>query len=259
MKRPKLTRAKARFASGEHFAMLPRAVMESEAWRYLPDWGKTVTTALAGQYRGSGNGDLSLTKEEARILGVSPEWKLRAGLKIAERAGLIVLTRPGGNVSGGEKKPNLYALGWLPIQHSEKFAVPPGTLLSPPNGWCEWKRPADWAQQIEVERRKAQGKKKPHHTRVGQHAPHGGRDNASFRHTRVERRGQLAASHGGETSRDLGWERDNEAKVRNLFICQPHLSDFDIARALRWKVDPARVAALRQTVFDGDGQVGDVT
>ncbi len=55
MKRPRLTRARARFASGEHFALLPRAVMESEAWRYLPDWAKAVVAALAAQYRGSGN------------------------------------------------------------------------------------------------------------------------------------------------------------------------------------------------------------
>lgn len=245
MKRPKLTRARARFASGEHFAMLPRAVLESDAYRYLPDWAKSVVTALAGQFRGSGNGDLSLTWQEAKTLGVSNEWKLRAGIKLAERTGLCVLTRPGGNVAGGEKKPNLYALGWLPIQHSEKYQTPPGTLLKAPNEWATWKRPDNWLDQIEAERLKAQGKKNPHHTRVEEPAPHGGRGYGNSRRTRVAQGKGFAASHGRETSRDLG--RDREDRVLALINSQPHLTDFDIARAVQWKVDPSRIRMLRES------------
>lgn len=171
MKRSKLLTTKGRYQAGEHFARVPREVLESAAYGTLPDRAKASVFALAGQYRGSRNGDLSLTWREARQLGVSAQWKLRAGLKLAERVGLIELTRPGGNVAGGEKRPTLYALGWLPIEHSDKFTSPPGSTLKALNRWATWERPHDWHLQTKTERRKAQAKKNGH--------PTGGSDRAT--------------------------------------------------------------------------------
>lgn len=53
-------------------------------------------------------------------------------------------------------------------------------------------------------------------------------------------------SHGGATSRDLG--RGLDGKALGLIRSQPHLSDFDVAKALGWKLDPYRVRALREGV-----------
>lgn len=242
MKRSKLDKAKGRYQAGERFALIPRDVLESGAYRALPDWAKAVLVALAGQYKGIANGDLSLTWAEARSLGVSSQWKLRAGIKLAERAGLCDVTRPGGNVAGGEKKATLYALGWLPIAPSEKYENPSGSLLKPLNRWATWARPDDWEVQMTAERRRAQAK--PHPTRVAQPAPPVRSGNALFRHTREDRSDGKAATHGRVTSGDLG--QDAESRVIRLIESQPHLNDFDVAKAVGWRVDPFRVGSLRE-------------
>jgi hypothetical protein len=241
-------RSRHRYQSGEHFALLPCEVLESAAYRALPDWAKPVLVALAGKYRGARNGDISLTWTEARALGVSGEWKLRAGIKLADSVGLIDITRPGGNVAGGEKIPSLYAVGWLPIEPSDKFEQPLGTLLKAANRWANWSRPDDWPERVKAERLRAQGKKR-HHTRVGKLASHVRGDVDCDHNTRAERSNAFLATHVGAISRDLGG--DTEAKVFRLLASQPHLSDFDIAKALNWKIDPHRVRTLRSSQSRG--------
>ena len=236
-------RAKGRYQSGEYFARLPAEVLGSVAYRSLPDFAKVCLIALAGQYRGKGNGDLSLTWSEAHDLGVSTEWKLRAGIRLLDTVGLLEITRPGGNVAGGEKIPTLYALGWLSIPQSEKFESPPGSLLKPLNRWATWNRPDDWSEQIETARRHAQGKLKRHHTREEQVATHGRSDNGKCHVTREEQGKPFIATHGGESSRDIGVRPDVAAL--KLIESQPHLTDFDIAKALKWKIEPGKVQSLR--------------
>ena len=252
MKRRRIDRSIGRYQSGEHFARLPREVLEGAAYRALPDWAKIDVVALAAQYRGARNGDISLTWLEARALGVSSEWKLRAGMKLAVITGLVEITRPGGNVAGGEKEPTLYALGWLPIEKSEKFEAPPGSILKAPDRWATWTRPDDWPTVIEAERRRAQGKKKGHHTRGEQAAPPVRGDKAHSRYTREAQPRNFDATHGGAISRDLG--RGVESRALLLIDSQPHLSDFDIAKALNWKIDAYRVATLREK--SGRGRTG---
>ncbi len=249
MKRSRLHKAKGRYQAGERFALIPRQILESCAYGALPDWAKTALFALAGQFKGAGNGDISLTWAEARSLGISAQWKLRAGIKLAERVGLCDITRLGGNVAGGEKKPTLYALGWLPIAPSDKYENPPGSLLKPLNRWATWTRPDDWEAQVARERHKAQAK--PHYTRGDQAAPPVGCGEGHSHHTREEREYGKAAPHEGVTSRDLG--RDGEIRVLRLIEAQPHLSDFDIAKAIGWKVDPYTIRTLRQAATGESG------
>jgi len=248
MKRGKRSKAQGRYESGETFAIVPSEVMRSEAYLGLPDWAKSVLWALAERYRGSNNGDLALTWPSARSSGVSNEKKLRAGLRLIERTGLIVMTRPGGNVAGGEKKPTLFAVGWRKIDESPKYAVLNGALLNAPNDWARWTRPEDWDAQIKAEWWRAKGDKNPHSTRGAQSAPHAGRDTDAYRTTRGAQQGRSTAPRGGATSRDLGGEREIERTVRDLIVSQSHLSDFDIAVATRWKFDVTRIRAIRQSL-----------
>jgi hypothetical protein len=249
VKRSKLLRNRGRYQPGEHFALVPCQVMESDAYRALPDWAKVPVVALAGQYRGARNGDISLTWREARQLGVSAQWKLRAGLKLAERVGLIDMTRLGGNVAGGEKWPTLYALGWLPIEHSDKFTSPPGSTLKALNRWATWTRPHDWDLQTKTERHKSQAKKNGHPTRVDQTAPPVNSESEPTRHTRGEREHRKPDTHGRVTSRDL--PRGAEISALRLLEAQPHLSNFDVAKAMAWKIDPYRIGVLRQHAESG--------
>lgn len=248
MSRRKRSKAQGRYESGQTFAIVPSEVMHSAAYLSLPDWARTVLWALAERYRGSNNGDLALTWPFARTLGVSNEKKLRAGLRIIERTGLIVMTRPGGNVKGGEKKPTLFALGWRKIDESPKYAVPNGALLNAPNDWARWNRPDDWDATIKTEWRRAKGEKNPHPLRGAESAPHAGCDTDVYRTTRGAQQRRVTAPRGVATSRDLGREREIETAVRGLIVGQPHLSDADIAVAIRWKFDLTRIRAIRQSL-----------
>lgn len=139
------------------FARLPDEVLRSAAYVALPDFAARVLVAVAAKYRGSNNGDLSLTANEARALGVHPEWKLRAGLWTLEAVGLVVSTRRG-MISMGRGVCSLYALGWVQIEASEKYDMPTKVAKPPLNHWAKWHPPADWKRQVDAQRRRAQGK-----------------------------------------------------------------------------------------------------
>lgn len=99
---------------GERYALIPRDVMESDAYRALPDWCVRVLVALAVQYYGSRNGSLALPVAEAQRLGVRQPWRLYAGLRILEAAELIVCTRRG-HLSRGTRHASVYAITWKQI------------------------------------------------------------------------------------------------------------------------------------------------
>jgi hypothetical protein len=252
MKPRRRHRMKGRYESGKTFAYVPTEVIESDAYRSLPDWAKAGLWAIAAKYHGHSNGDLSLTWPEARLLGVSNEKKLRAGLRLIERTELLVVTRPGGNVRGGEKEPTLYALSWWAIDESPKYEVPLGAKLMAPNGWARWQRPPDWAAQIKAEFRRAKYGSKAHSMRGEQAAPTEGSGKAVHAATRGEQKRRFDAPRGVGSSKDLGWERDTEEKVRELIRLHPQFSEFDIAVAIKWKLDLTRIRAIRDSMPPGE-------
>ena len=162
MGRPKGERSRyfqdGRMRPGNTYALIPSEVLGSEAYAALPDWAARVLPALAAQFRKTNNGDLSLTWKEARSLGVSSEWKLRAGLSLLEAVGLVEVMRRG-RIESGRGICSLYALGWRQIDPSDKHDVPSIVAVAAPMRWATWNRPGDWQSRLDNARRNAQGKK----------------------------------------------------------------------------------------------------
>jgi hypothetical protein len=144
---------------GDRYALLPEEVMESAAFHAQPDWAKGVLSALACRHNGYNNGDLSLPFSEAKRLAVSAQWKLYAGLRLLEKADLIVCTRRG-RLERGTKLASLYALTWRGINASERVQFDPGVVASPipSNAWAKWEKPADWLAIVKAVRRANHGR-----------------------------------------------------------------------------------------------------
>lgn len=153
-------RAKGRFEPGEHFAAIPVDVMESQSYAALPDYAVRVLAALAAQYRGQNNGNLSLTRTQARQLGVHSSWKVRAGLQLVIMVGLVERTRQG-KMSHGRGVCALYALSWKPVDPTPQAFPPIESRQSPTNAWIQWTRPADWRAIEKRIRIRARGRSGP--------------------------------------------------------------------------------------------------
>ena len=138
----------------EPFAYLPRKVIESEAYRALPDWAIRVLLALACQYNARNNGDLSVTKSNFKRLGVRATWHIHAGLRLLEVVGLITKTRQGGKPPVGC---SLYALTWRSIDPSEKFDRPVVVQQRATNEWQKWERPEGWTEYLKQVKWTAKG------------------------------------------------------------------------------------------------------
>lgn len=209
-----------RVRSGFDFAQILGDVMRSDAYKACPDYATRVLFALAAQFRKSNNGDLSMTAADAEQYGIESEWKLRAGLSVLERVGLVEIMRQG-RISAGKGIASLYALGWRQIDASDKYDLPSVLARAAPNRWARWTRPDDWGSQLDTIRNKAQGKngknkrkladlireqaeKNSHHTRAEQAATHVGSENTDSRYTRVEQEKQIPATHVGGTLKSSG-------------------------------------------------------
>lgn len=123
----------------ERFAMIPVSILVHPAFKTLPVGFQRVLWLLAAQYEGNNNGNLSLTRKQARHFGLNNERHRTQGLKELERRGLIEKTRPGGIASGG-KLPTLWALAWRQIEFTngkerEVVKLPPKTYME----WNEQK------------------------------------------------------------------------------------------------------------------------
>lgn len=139
------------------YAQLPCEVLESNAGSAMPDYAMRVLIALAAAFRGSNNGDLSLPLKRAQAYGINTQWKLSAGLAILEHVGLIERTRTA-SIFSGKGIAALYALGWRPINRSEKYDQPSAIDRPAPNRWAHWERPANWQQVEKGYKHRAQGK-----------------------------------------------------------------------------------------------------
>lgn len=136
--------------TGKHFAAIPVEVLTSDACRTLPHWARTNLTALAAEYRGNNNGDLSLTWATGRAYGVNSKWQLIDGLALLLERGLIQKTRQGGKKPLG---PTLYAITWQPIDDlGGKIESGPTTTAS--NAWAEWVAPTQSSAPDEVQSEK---------------------------------------------------------------------------------------------------------
>jgi hypothetical protein len=151
--------ADGRVRPGNTYALIPGDVLQSEAYAALPDYAPRVLLALAAQFRKDNNGDLSLTKGEARRYGIAAEWKLRAGLSLLESVGLVEVMRRG-RIENGKGICSLYALGWRQIDASNKYDQPRVVAIAAPMRWAKWKQPADWLLQVACARQRAQGKRR---------------------------------------------------------------------------------------------------
>jgi hypothetical protein len=90
--------------------MIPVEVLESASYRVMPDYAVRVLIALASEYRGSNNGDLSLPIARAKDQDIKTQWKLSAGIALLEQAGLIERMRVSA-ICGGNGVAGLFALG----------------------------------------------------------------------------------------------------------------------------------------------------
>ena len=116
------------------FAMIPQDVWLSEACLTLPYYARVVLIAIAFQYAGRNNGDLSMPWSVAVRFGIRSKEHLVDALRLLLERGLIVKTRQGGRRPLG---PTLYAVTWLPIDDlGTKINMGPTRQAS--NDWATW-------------------------------------------------------------------------------------------------------------------------
>lgn len=121
---------------GAVYAMIPDDVLRSEACRTLPNLAFRALVTLAAQFRGKNNGDLALTWSTGQPYGLNNKGGVTKALKLLTDRGLIVLTRQGGKPPIGC---NLYALGWHPINASDKYDAGVKSTFEAPNRWAFWR------------------------------------------------------------------------------------------------------------------------
>lgn len=233
-----------RFQRGEYFAVLPDEVLRDAPFRTLPHFARSLLAAMAAQYRGTNNGDISMTAKTAAEYGIT-SCELAAGTRLLEETGLILRTRQG-RFAGGKSLCNLWALTCLPIDPSDKYDMPRAVQLPAPNTWAQWKQPDDWRQFIRRTIHKAKGRKSPSPQREEQAAPHEGNGTREIYSPRGDQGSGNSAPHAGDTSYDLG--QGLSSRVRQLIELHPHMGDVDVAVAFNWKVNQLDVARIRQAL-----------
>lgn len=114
-------RKKIRGRSSDHtFLRLPHYVIRSPQWRALGGHAIKFLVELACEYDGSNNGDLSLTRGQARRCGWRSGATRDRAAEEAIAAGFALLTR-----QGGRHVCNLYAVTWEPIDDVGKSTMYP--------------------------------------------------------------------------------------------------------------------------------------
>lgn len=165
-------RKTGRFESGRHYALLLDEILRDVPFRKLPHSARTLFCAMAAQYRGANNGDISMTAKMAAAYGIRPA-ELAAGILLLETTGLIQRTRQG-CFTGGKSICTLWALTCWNIDPSEKYDQPLKVQLAAPNTWTQWKEPDDWPNIVRRAMQKARGRQFPSPQRGEQAVPHAG-------------------------------------------------------------------------------------
>ncbi|WP_316677147.1 hypothetical protein [uncultured Tolumonas sp.] len=97
------------------FGSIPAEVIDGPDWISLSFSASKILMVLVRMYRGWNNGDLSATQTLMDKYNVTSSATLSKALQELQDKGLIVKTQHGYRGSDGTRKPNLYALAWLPI------------------------------------------------------------------------------------------------------------------------------------------------
>lgn len=114
MPRNKLAKLKGR-TSGR-FALVPVAVLDSQAYAGLSWPARALLLELAAQYNGANNGDLTAAHAVLKVRGW-PRRTLQRATEELETAGFILRTR-----QGGRHLCNLYGLTWQTLDECpDKF------------------------------------------------------------------------------------------------------------------------------------------
>jgi hypothetical protein len=122
---------KSRTKKGDRYAQIPLEALQSEAYRWLPDFATRVLNAIAAQFNGYNNGGLELTAREARAFGIG-EDVLYAGLGLLIEAGFVRRTVQARRRSG-KGAPARYAITWRTLGDFPKFDVVP--TVTPSRDW----------------------------------------------------------------------------------------------------------------------------
>lgn len=107
-------KAKGRKEGGGRFAAIPDNVLRSPEAHSVPGEAIRLLCALAAQYNGHNNGNLSAALSVLRDYGFNSAGTVSRGLRKLEDAGLIVRTREG-MFMHGRTHCALYALAWRAI------------------------------------------------------------------------------------------------------------------------------------------------
>jgi hypothetical protein len=120
--------------TARHFAFIPVEVLQSDTCMTLPNYSVRVLLAIAAQYRGNNNGDLSMTRSIALSFGIRSQQHLVTSLSMLLERGLIEKTRQGGKKPFG---PTLYAITWQPIDDI-RGKIGSGPTTTAKNTWVKW-------------------------------------------------------------------------------------------------------------------------
>jgi hypothetical protein len=96
------------------FVKLPHALLDSDAFRALPEKGKVAILALTRKHNGVNNGRLAFTRTEAKAWGLN-RYQRTAALEACELADLIECTARGMSASPGHRaSPDMFRLLFVP-------------------------------------------------------------------------------------------------------------------------------------------------
>ena len=227
--------------------MLYDDMLQSDAYRALPHFARSVLAGIAAQYRGANNGELDFPSSKAKLYGIDQK-ELSAARFLLEMVGLIEVTRQGRRI-GGKGICSLFAFTCWPIDPSNKYDVPAVLQRPAPNTWATWKPPQDWNRIVQRIWRRAQGRKtNAFSAREDQDVPHVGNENGAHQSAREERQRSNFNPHGEDTFLESG---RGVRQVEHMIITFTHMSDVDIAVAFKWKINQIQVARIRQRLADG--------
>ena len=100
----------------ERYILIPHNVVESEDFLKLSFSAKTTLIAIAHQFNGYNNGDLSFAHSRALVWGFGSKSTLAKALKELMAADLIVRSRdPRRDRDNPHGQCSLYALTWLKV------------------------------------------------------------------------------------------------------------------------------------------------
>lgn len=103
------------------FLSIPHPVLVSNAYMALDGWSVKLLVDIAGQFKGSNNGDLTAAWSYMQARGWRSKGTLHKSLNALLAAGLIEQTR-----QGGKNRCSLYAVTWRNIDECKgKLDVKP--------------------------------------------------------------------------------------------------------------------------------------